>query len=73
MIYLNSEDIIKSITLYECMDAIEDAYRMYANNEYNMPDRLQVENNDLTSLYMPCFRKNHLVQKYLQLRLTMQK
>lgn len=65
MIYLNSEDIIKSITLDECMDAIEDAYRMYANNEYNMPDRLQVENNDLTSLYMPCFTKESFGTKIL--------
>jgi ornithine cyclodeaminase len=65
MIYLNSEDIIKSITLDECMDAVEDAYRMYANNEYNMPDRLQVENNDLTSLYMPCFTKESFGTKIL--------
>lgn len=65
MIYLNSQDIIKSITLDECMDAVEDAYRMYANNEYNMPDRLQVENNDLTSLYMPCFTKESFGTKIL--------
>jgi len=65
MIYLNREDIIKSITLEECMDAVEDAYRMYANNEYNMPDRLQVENNDLTSLYMPCFTKESFGTKIL--------
>lgn len=65
MIYLNENDIIKSITLDECMDAIEDAYRMYVNNEYNMPDRLQVENNELTSLYMPCFTKESFGTKIL--------
>lgn len=65
MIYLNGEDIIKSITLDECMDAVEDAYRIYVNNGYNMPDRLQVENNDLTSLYMPCFTKESFGTKIL--------
>ncbi|MEG2786775.1 MAG: ornithine cyclodeaminase family protein [Romboutsia sp.] len=55
MIYLNSEDIIKSITLDEFMDAVEEAYKIYSDKDFNMPDRIQVENKNLTSLYMPCF------------------
>ena len=65
MIYLNSEDILKSITLDECMDAVEDAYSLYANDEYNMPNRLQVENKNLTSLYMPCFTEESFGTKIL--------
>lgn len=65
MIYLNKEDIIKSITLDECMDSIEDAYKIYFENKYKMPDRLQVENDDLTSLYMPCFTNESFGTKIL--------
>lgn len=65
MIYLNSEDILKVITLDEIMDEVESAYRIHARNEFNMPDRMQVENNNLTSLYMPCFTEKGFGTKIL--------
>ena len=55
MIYLNSKDILNSITLDEIMDTIEEAYKIYTSNNFNMPDRIHVDNGNLTSLYMPCF------------------
>lgn len=65
MIYLNSEDILKSITLDEIMDSIEDAYKIYYDRMFNMPDRVQVENGDLTALYMPCFTNEAFGTKIL--------
>lgn len=65
MIYLNKEDILKSITLDECMAAVEEAYKIYADKLFNMPDRIQVENGDLTSLYMPCFTEKSFGTKIL--------
>lgn len=65
MIYLNKEDILKSITLDEFMDAVEEAYKIYADKLFNMPDRIQVENDDLTTLYMPCFTKKAFGTKIL--------
>lgn len=65
MIYLNKEDILKSITLDEFMDAVEEAYKIYSDKSFNMPDRIQVENGDLTSLYMPCFTKEAFGTKIL--------
>jgi ornithine cyclodeaminase len=55
MIYLNSKDILNAITLDEIMDTIEEAYKIYTRNNFNMPDRIHVDNGNLTSLYMPCF------------------
>lgn len=65
MIYLNSEDILKAITLDEFMDAVEEAYKICSNKEFNMPDRIQVENDNLTSLYMPCFTNKAFGTKVL--------
>jgi ornithine cyclodeaminase/alanine dehydrogenase-like protein (mu-crystallin family) len=65
MIYLNKEDILKSITLDEFMDAVEEAYKIYSDKSFNMPDRIQVENDDLTSLYMPCFTEESFGTKIL--------
>ncbi len=55
MIYLNKEDILKSITFDELMDSIEEAYYIHESKKFNMPDRIHIDNKDLTALYMPCF------------------
>jgi len=65
MIYLNSKDILNSITLDEIMDTIEEAYRIYSSNNFNMPDRIHVDNGNLTSLYMPCFTNEAFGTKIL--------
>lgn len=65
MIYLNSKDILSSITLDEIMDTIEEAYRIYTSNNFNMPDRIHVDNGNLTSLYMPCFTNEAFGTKIL--------
>ena len=65
MIYLNKEDILKSITLDEIMDSVEEAYKIYSDKTFNMPDRIQVENGDLTALYMPCFTEKAFGTKIL--------
>ncbi len=65
MIYLNSKDILSSITLDEIMDTIEEAYRIYTSNNFSMPDRIHVDNGNLTSLYMPCFTNEAFGTKIL--------
>jgi ornithine cyclodeaminase len=65
MIYLNSKDILNSITLDEIMDTIEEAYKIYTSNNFNMPDRIHVDNGNLTSLYMPCFTNEAFGTKIL--------
>ena len=55
MIYLNKEDVLKCIDFDELMDSIEEAYKIYESKKFNMPDRIHIDNNDLTALYMPCF------------------
>lgn len=65
MIYLNKEDILKSMTFDEMMDSIEEAYRIYESKKFNMPDRIHIDNNDLTALYMPCFLEKSFGTKIL--------
>lgn len=65
MIYLNKEDILKSITFDELMDSIEEAYRIYESKKFNMPDRIHIDNKDLTALYMPCFLEETFGTKIL--------
>lgn len=65
MIYLNKEDILKAITPDEIMDSIEEAYMIYEKKQFNMPDRIHVDNEDLTALYMPCFLENSFGTKIL--------
>lgn len=65
MIYLNKEDILKSITFDELMDSIEEAYKIYESKKFNMPDRIHIDNKDLTALYMPCFLEGTFGTKIL--------
>lgn len=55
MIFLNRETIEKIISLEETMDSVEDAFLAYESNNFKMPDRIHVNNNENTLLYMPCF------------------
>ena len=65
MIYLNEEDVLKCIDFDELMDSIEEAYKIYESKKFNMPDRIHIDNNDLTALYMPCFLENTFGTKIL--------
>lgn len=55
MIYIQEKDIIASITLEDLMDSIEEAYEIYDQKNFQMPDRMHVDRPQGTILYMPCF------------------
>ena len=65
MLYLNKQDIIRSITPQEMMEAIEKAYGLFTAGDYFMPDRPTVEYQDKTIVYMPCFADGSMGQKIL--------
>ena len=65
MLFLNKDDIAKSIDLNGMMDQIEEAYRIFASGEFYMPPRPTVTYGNQTLIYMPCFTEKSLGTKML--------
>lgn len=67
MLYLNEQNIKEAVSLNEMMDAIEESFQVYEKNSFFMPDRIHVNNDDKTLLYMPCFKESIFGTKILSL------
>ena len=65
MLFLNKEDIAKSVDLNGMMDQIEEAYRIFGSGEFYMPHRPTIVHDNVTILYMPCFTEKSLGTKML--------
>lgn len=65
MLFLNKDDIAKSIDLNGIMDQIEEAYRIFGSGEFYMPPRPTVTYGNQTLIYMPCFTEKSLGTKML--------
>ena len=55
MILLSKEEIEKLIDPNEMMDQIEEAYRLYGENQFFMPPRPVIEHDNKSLIYMPCY------------------
>ena len=64
---LNEQEILRTVTLDEVMAAVEDAFRIYESRNFFMPDRVHIDNERKTLLYMPCMAAGILGTKYLTL------
>lgn len=62
MLFLNKEAILK-IDRDIIQEAVEQAYRLVLNKNYNMPDRMHVTDNQNTLLLMPCFSQKFFATK----------
>lgn len=67
MLVLNEQDILHSVTLEDVLLAVEDAFRIYVDNDFFMPDRTHVDYGKKTLLFMPCAAGGILGAKYLTL------
>lgn len=67
MIFLNKEEIEALIEPNEMMDTIEEAYRIFGENEFYMPERPVVEHENKTLMYMPCYTKEVIGTKILSI------
>ncbi|CAH2212369.1 ornithine cyclodeaminase family protein [Tepidibacter aestuarii] len=67
MLYLNEQDIKESVSLDEIMDAVEKAFHIYEKNAFFMPDRIHIDKDQNTLLYMPCFSESIFGTKILTL------
>lgn len=55
MLYLNAKTIDEIANLDDFLQAVELAYDIEQKHEFHQPDRLHVNHDDTTLLYMPCF------------------
>lgn len=67
MVILSKEEIEALIDPNEMMDAIEEAYRIFGENEFYMPPRPAVEHENKTLMYMPCYTKEIIGTKILSI------
>jgi|SRR5690625_774213 len=54
MLYLNEHDIRKAINMQDLIDAIDESYQIYHAQDYTMPTRMQLKDEDNTLVVMPC-------------------
>lgn len=67
MLYLNEKNIKEAVSLNEMMDAIEESFHIYEKNSFFMPDRMHINKDDKTLLYMPCFKDSIFGTKMLSI------
>lgn len=67
MIILSKEQIEALVEPNEMMDTIEEAYRIFGENEFYMPERPVVEHENKTMMYMPCYTKEVIGTKILSI------
>lgn len=54
MLVLNGSDVLKSASMQEMVAAVEEAYRIYEENGYQMPLRTHFTIRNHSVLFMPC-------------------
>lgn len=62
MLFLNKKDIT-CVDRNLIQDAVAGAYELMNRNQYNMPDRIHVQDGDNTLLLMPCFSSDYFATK----------
>ena len=63
MLVLNENDILQAITMDNLIEAIEEAYVLYENNQFDMPTRSQISDNQNTFILMPSIAKKTISLK----------
>lgn len=63
MLYLNEQAIRNAVTMKDAVDAIDTTYDLYEKNEFHMPERMQVKEDDNTLLLMPSIIKDAIGTK----------
>jgi len=65
MIFLNEQNVFDVISLSELIGAVEDAYKIFNQKRFYMPDRIHVDSGMKNLLYMPCFKEGLFGTKIL--------
>lgn len=67
MLFLSKEEIDELVDLNEMMDAMEQAYALYAEGDFFMPPRPVTQHDNKTMIYMPCYTKEVIGTNILSL------
>jgi ornithine cyclodeaminase len=67
MLILNHDEIIKSVSFSELIDAAERAMLIHSSGKFKMPVRMHVDYNQNTLLAMPCFTEENYGTKLVSL------
>ncbi|MFW6197082.1 MAG: ornithine cyclodeaminase family protein [Thermoplasmatota archaeon] len=67
MLFLNKEEIFRSVKLEEVVDVIEESMKLYETGKFEMPTRMHVDYDGNTLLLMPCYAENRVGTKLLTL------
>ena len=63
MLCLSENDIEKSVSCKDMIDAVESAMIIFEEKSFHMPNRMHIDYEDNTLLLMPCFIKNKFSTK----------
>ena len=67
MIFLNDKDIRECIEFDDIMDGVEEAYRIYEESDFYMPDRISIDRDGNMLMFMPGYTDNSMGTKVLTL------
>ncbi len=67
MIYLNNKDIEEIVEKIDLIEILEKGFKMYREKSYQMPDRMHLNRDDDTILYMPCITQDIIGTKIISL------
>lgn len=63
MLFLNSDDINKCLSMHDALGAVKDACLIQESSIFNMPDRMHIEDNDNVFLLMPAIAAEYITTK----------
>ncbi|TRM12108.1 ornithine cyclodeaminase family protein [Lentibacillus cibarius] len=63
MLFLSEQNIKEAVSMKDVIDAVDATYSVYASGEFQMPERMHVQDGDNTLLLMPCFTSDAIATK----------
>lgn len=67
MLYLNNKDIEEIVDKIDLIEILEKGFQMFGEKNYQMPERMHLNRDDDTVLYMPCITKDIIGTKIISL------
>src|SRR5699024_297574 len=65
MKYFTKQNMEEVVSMKDIIDSIDETYKLYLNNDFYMPTRTQVTNQQNTLVLMPCFTKKYIATKLI--------
>src|SRR5699024_2054845 len=65
MKYFTKQNMEEVVSMKDIIDSIDGTYKLYLNNDFYMPTRTQVTNQQNTLVLMPCFTKKYIATKLI--------